>query len=191
MVHVPSWSPGGLQCACLSFAYLTGLRCCCIAACVLSCRKAACTGILEIIFCKQFSRLSLFWAPECAIISRQAIYRRLAWGSFPVAPSWGGGGNTRILTLGLRRGGMSVPAFCSCVNSPEGEDNGRGGGCPMEGPPWGPWEDSEPGGGGAGKNGRHKGGGTQAFFFFFTLRHTFTQVGVMSSDEKPKWSEPV
>lgn len=29
------------------------------------------------------------------------------------------------------------------------------------------------------------------FFFFFTLRHTFTQVGVMSSDEKPKWSEPV
>lgn len=137
MVHVPSWSPGGLQCACLSFAYLTGLRCCCIAACVLSCRKAACTGILEIIFCKQFSRLSLFWAPECAIISRQAIYRRLAWGSFPVAPGWGGGGNTRILTLGLRRGGMSVPAFCSCVNSPEGEDNGRGGGAQWRGLPGG------------------------------------------------------
>lgn len=52
---------------------------------------------------------------------------------------------------------MSVPSFCSCVNSPGGEGEprimGEEGGCPIEGPPWGPWEDSEPGGGGAGKTG--------------------------------------
>ena len=72
--------------------------------------------------------------------------------------------------LGERRNERPVPSFCSCVNSPGGEGEprimGEEGGCPIEGPPWGPWENSEPGGGGAGKTVRHKGGFLQALGFF-------------------------
>lgn len=64
---------------------------------------------------------------------------------------------------------------------------GEEGGCPIEGPPWGPWEDSEPGGGGADKNVRHKEGELRRLWAFRIQR---TQVGVMRSDEKPKRSGP-
>lgn len=80
--------------------------------------------------------------PKSAIISVGTVYRRLGWGSIPIAPSGGAAGNTHI-SPGLGEGRNERPFVLQLCK----QFCGRGGAvcraCPIQGPPWGPSQDSE------------------------------------------------